>query len=91
VGKLFTDDCVFEDTSPPDGNRHVGHDAVMAAFRELLAGSPDAHFDDEEVIVAGDRAIIQWRYAWTDGHVRGVDVVRVRDGKIAESLAYVKG
>jgi hypothetical protein len=26
-----------------------------------------------------------------DGHVRGVDVIRVRDGQIAESLAYVKG
>jgi hypothetical protein len=26
-----------------------------------------------------------------DGHVRGVDILRIRDGKIAESLAYVKG
>jgi hypothetical protein len=33
----------------------------------------------------------RWRYDWGDGHVRGVDVIRVRDGQIAESLAYVKG
>jgi hypothetical protein len=26
-----------------------------------------------------------------DGHVRGVDVLRVRDGRVAEKLAYVKG
>ena len=27
----------------------------------------------------------------TPGHVRGVDVFRVRDGKVAEKLSYVKG
>ncbi len=26
-----------------------------------------------------------------EGHVRGVDVFRVRDGKVAEKLSYVKG
>jgi hypothetical protein len=25
------------------------------------------------------------------GHVRGVDAFRVRDGKVAEKLSYVKG
>jgi hypothetical protein len=25
------------------------------------------------------------------GHIRGVDVFRLRDGKVAEKLAYVKG
>jgi hypothetical protein len=33
---------------------------------------------------------------WADGngqpgHVRGVDLFRVRDGKVAEKLSYVKG
>jgi len=37
-----------------------------------------------------------WQYSWkTDsgdrGHVRGVDVLRLRDGRIAEKLSYVKG
>ena len=37
-----------------------------------------------------------WRYSWgTDdagtGHVRGVDVMTVRGGKVAEKLSYVKG
>jgi hypothetical protein len=30
-------------------------------------------------------------YAWADGHVRGVDVMRVQDGKVLETFAYVKG
>jgi hypothetical protein len=39
---------------------------------------------------------VQWRYIWTndDGStssLRGVDVLRVRDGKVAEKFAYVKG
>ena len=33
----------------------------------------------------------RWRYEWDGGHVRGVDVFRVRDGKVAEKLSYVKG
>jgi hypothetical protein len=40
----MTPDCVFEDTSPPDGARHVGTDAVRAAWEKLFAASPDAVF-----------------------------------------------
>jgi hypothetical protein len=38
---------------------------------------------------------VRWRYTWmnpdSQGHVRGVDVFRVQDGKVAEKLSYVKG
>ena len=96
VMAAMTDDCVFEDTAPPNGRRHEGHDQVRAAWEEFFAASPDAHFDGEDVVVAGDRCIVQWRYTWrntdgTDGSLRGVDVLRVRDGKVAEKFAYVKG
>jgi hypothetical protein len=60
----------------------------LSAF---LDESPQARFDTEDLLIAGDRAILQWDYTWGDGHVRGVDLLRVRDGRIAESLAYVKG
>jgi hypothetical protein len=43
------------------------------------------------MFVTGDRVLTRWRYDWGDGHVRGVDVIRVRDGKVAEKLSYVKG
>jgi ketosteroid isomerase-like protein len=87
----MTPDCVFEDTSPPDGTRLVGADAVREAWTTLFTGSPVGVFSTEEVIAAGDRVVARWRYAWGDGHVRGVDVFTVRDGLVAEKLAYVKG
>ena len=39
---------------------------------------------------------MQWLYTWKNddgstGSFRGVDVIRVRDGKVAEKFAYVKG
>ena len=96
VMAAMTDDCVFESTSPPAGERHTGQDAVRRAWEGFFASSPTAHFDGEEVIVTGDRCIVRWIYTWknddgTDGSIHGVDVIKVRDGKVAEKLAYVKG
>jgi ketosteroid isomerase-like protein len=53
-------------------------------------------FEAEDIFAGGDRGAVCWRYRWiepdgTPGHVRGVDVFRVRDGKVAEKFAYVKG
>ncbi|HET9647398.1 MAG TPA: nuclear transport factor 2 family protein [Microlunatus sp.] len=91
LAELITDDCVFEDTTPPDGLRHVGRDAVLEAFTAVMSGAPDLHFDIEEMVTVGDRVFVLWRYSWGDGHVRGVDVMRVRGDRVAESFAYVKG
>jgi len=96
VMAAMTDDCIFEDTSPPDGQRHEGNEAVRAAWKELFASSPDARFEAEEIFVAGDRCVVLWRYVFvasdpSAGHLRGCDVFRVRDGKVAEKLVYVKG
>jgi hypothetical protein len=40
--------------------------------------------------------VLRWTFGWTNpdgspGHVRGVDVLRLREGKVAEKLSYVKG
>jgi ketosteroid isomerase-like protein len=96
VMAAMTDDCVFESTAPPFGERHEGQAAVRAAWEGFFGSTPTAHFDAEDVITTGDRCVVQWRFTWksddgTDGAVRGVDVIRVRDGKIAEKFAYVKG
>jgi ketosteroid isomerase-like protein len=96
VMEAMTLDCVFESTSPPEGARFVGADAVRGAWQEFFASSPTAHFDAEEIITSGDRCVVRWRYTWQDdngngGAIRGVDVIRVRDGKVSEKLAYVKG
>ena len=55
-----------------------------------------ATFETEELFVVDDRCTARWIYRYTgeDGtthHIRGVDVFRVRDGKVAEKLSYVKG
>lgn len=97
VMALMTDDCIFENTSPfPDGERYLGQAAVRAFWEQFFAGSPQAHFDAEDEFAADDRATVRWRYTWrnadgSEGHIRGVDVFRVREGKVAEKLAYVKG
>lgn len=92
VMALMTDDCVFENTSPfPDGERFTGQAAVRAFWTEFLRNSPAAHFEIEQLFACGDRCTSLWRYTWGDGYIRGVDVFRVRDGKVAEKLAYVKG
>ena len=39
----------------------------------------------------GDRAIARWRYHFGDGgSLRGVSLIRVENGRIAEALAYAK-
>lgn len=97
VMALMTKDAVFENTAPPpDGARHVGQAAVRAAFAAIFAASPRLHFDYEEVFSMGGRGVVRWSYHWDTGpqdrgHIRGVDVLRLRDGRIAEKLSYVKG
>jgi ketosteroid isomerase-like protein len=89
--ELITEDCVFDNTSPaPDGTRFVGHKAIRLAWSPIF-NDEATHFEPEETFAVDDRVIQRWRYSWADGHVRGVDVFRIRDGKIAEKLSYVKG
>jgi ketosteroid isomerase-like protein len=88
---MLTDDCVFESTGPaPDGIRHVGRDAIGQAWRPIFE-DPDSLFEAEETFVTGDRVVQLWRYSWASGHIRGVDVLRLRDGLVAEKFSYVKG
>jgi ketosteroid isomerase-like protein len=96
LAALMTEDTVFEDTSPaPDGRRIQGKSAVVDFWRGWFARNPDAHFEAEDIIVSGNRAVVLWTYRkmrngqpW---HIRGVDIFTVRDGKVAAKLAYVKG
>ena len=93
----MTDDCVFESTyPPPDGRRFEGQEAIRGAWEDLFRSSPNASFEIEELFAVDDRCTARWtyRYSGEDGtphHIRGVDVFRVRDGKVAEKLSYVKG
>ncbi len=94
---LMTDDCVFEATTPsPDGTRFDGSAAVRGVWIEVFGGTAGAAFTEEESFVHADRGVLRWLFSWTEpdgtaGHVRGVDVLRFRDGKVCEKLSYVKG
>lgn len=93
----MSEDCVFENTLPaPDGEKHVGQAAVRRFWEGFFRETPSAAFETEEMFACGARCVVKWVYRWRNvggpaGHVRGVDLLRVRDGKVAEKLSYVKG
>jgi ketosteroid isomerase-like protein len=91
--ELIAEDCVIENTTPaPNGSRHVGRDACLELWQRI-ATTPGICFDIEDVEVLGERATIRWRLRWGNGggSVRGVNLMRVRNGQIVEALGYVKG
>ncbi|MUL66711.1 hypothetical protein BOO86_19720 [Mycobacterium sp. CBMA 234] len=88
---MLTDDCVFDATGPaPDGAQCVGVEAIRSVWKPIFE-DPTSNFEVEETFHAADRVVQRWRYNFDGGHVRGVDLFRVRDGKVAEKLSYVKG
>ena len=96
IMRCMTADCVFENSrTAPEGARLVGHAAIRTFWEEFFARSPQARFETEDLFAAGDRCVVQWTYHWVRdgkaGHVRGVDLFRVREGQVAEKLSYVKG
>lgn len=94
---LMSDDCVFENTGPaPDGAVYSGKAAVTQFWHDFFRQSPHAHIEIEDIFGLGERCVMRWRYSWVDakgeqGHVRGVDIYRVRNDAIREKLSYVKG
>ncbi|MGB3838407.1 MAG: nuclear transport factor 2 family protein [Rhodanobacter sp.] len=91
---LVADDCVIENTHPaPDGARLVGKAACLANWQDL-ARSTSTWFAREEVFVIGERVVVRWRYGWgaDEGQsIRGINLMRVRGGRIVEAMGYVKG
>jgi len=88
---FLTDDCVFDATGPaPDGTRYVGPTAIRKAWQPIF-DDVSSTFEAEETFDAGDRVVQRWSYRWDGGHVRGIDLFKVRHGKVAEKLSYVKG
>ncbi|WEK43185.1 MAG: nuclear transport factor 2 family protein [Candidatus Sphingomonas colombiensis] len=91
---LIGEGCVLENTAPaPDGARYEGREACLS-FWKGIASNADLVFKVEEIWASEDRGIMRWQLRWS-GHeadrVRGVNIMRVRDGKIVEGMGYVKG
>ena len=88
---LIAPDCVMESIQPaPDGTRYEGYEACLA-FWQAIAADRIAYFEVEDTVAMGDRAVIRWRFNFGDGgSVRGVNLMRVREGRIVEALGYAK-
>lgn len=90
---LIGEGCSLENTTPaPDGARYEGREACLA-FWKGIASNGDLAFAAEEIWASDDRGIIRWTLRWGKAEsdwVRGVNIMRVRDGKIVEGLGYVK-
>lgn len=92
--ELVAENCVIEAIRPaPNGLLHVGREACLAIWQDLAAEA-STQFELEEAFIAGDRAVVRWRYQWGDNDrrsIRGVNLMRVRQGAIIEAMGYVKG
>jgi ketosteroid isomerase-like protein len=93
IRDLVAPDCVMETMQPaPNGQRVEGYEANVAFWQAMVVDTVGT-FEVEDVVICGDRATNRWRYRFGDDEessVRGVTLIRVRDGKIAEALAYAK-
>lgn len=93
IPDLVAPGCVMEAIQPaPNGQRVEGYEANVA-FWEAMVADPNGTFEVEDIVICGDRATNRWRYRFGEDEassVRGVTLILVRDGKIAEALAYAK-
>jgi steroid delta-isomerase-like uncharacterized protein len=94
---FMTDDCVFDSSAGPDvcGTRAEGRDAVRAAYSDVWANFPDAHWGGARHFVSGDRGVSEWTFTGTrkDGsrvEVHGCDLFTFRGGKILVKNSYRK-
>ena len=94
LADLIAKNCVLENTGPaPDGSRHKGRAACLAVWQDI-ATTKGIRFATEDIVVTGDRAIIRWRLYWGKRKaqsVRGVNLMRMRNGLIVEAFGYIKG
>jgi ketosteroid isomerase-like protein len=91
---VFSENCVFE---PPSLSSELiqGKPAISSYWQEFFTRYPQAHFKIEEVFGFGTRCISRWSSECTDtigtvSHLRGADLIRIRDGQITEQLSYYK-
>jgi steroid delta-isomerase-like uncharacterized protein len=94
---FMSDDCVFQTAAGPAacGTRHVGREAVRAAFAAAWSAFPDAQWRNGRHFVAGDRGVSEWTFTGTaaDGtrvEADGVDVFTFSGGLIKVKNAFRK-
>lgn len=88
---LVAPNCVMESIQPaPNGTRYEGYEVNLKFWQAMMADRVN-YFETEDTAVMADHAITRWRYHFGNGEsLRGVSLVRVENGRIAEALAYAK-
>lgn len=97
IAAMFTDDVVFEASfgTKPYGERAVGRDAAKKLAAAIFEQVPDLHFAEIRHVVTPAFAVVE---SETNGTPVGgkpyeihiVDVLTLRDGKIAAKRSYRK-
>lgn len=95
---FMTEDCVFHTWTGPDasGTRHVGRDAVRAAYGRAWVDFPDAQWTRARHFVSGARGVSEWTFVGTrasDGQrveVDGCDVFSFRGERIRAKDSWRK-
>ncbi|MGV9305014.1 nuclear transport factor 2 family protein [Nonomuraea sp. NPDC003727] len=87
LADVVAEDCVLENV---DGATYSGPGEALG-FWSALAADHGTTWTVEDVTGEGERATIRWRARSADGTVtRGVNLMWLRDGRIAEATGYVK-
>lgn len=93
----FAPDAVFDAVGGAEvyGTRFTGKQAIASAFVNVWTAMRDAHWEDRDHLVQGDRAISEWIFSGTnlDGsrvEAEGADLFRLRDGLIVHKQAFRK-
>jgi ketosteroid isomerase-like protein len=85
VAELFHDDVTIE--WPQSGERLRGKQACLAVFSNYPGGAPKLELD--RVVADGDVATVQTRMTYPDGSTwHGVQIMELRDGKVARETDY---
>jgi ketosteroid isomerase-like protein len=93
---MFTDDAVFEPSVGPEpwGERAVGREAAGTLAAALFDRMPDARYEKLRHFASPEIAVVESRTtgtrAGTPYDVHLVDVLTLRDGKIAAKRSYRK-
>ena len=97
IAEMFTDDAIFEASFGPEsyGERAVGRDAATRLAASVFERIPDVRFREVRRFATPDFAVIESVQSGTprDGapfEVQIVDLLTLRDGKIAAKRTYRK-
>lgn len=97
IMEMSTDDCEFWSAAGPDveGGRHVGREAVAAAYRAIFDLYPDGQWTRGRATLMDGRALSEWTFVGTTTsgqrvEVLGVDVLELTGDRVRIKNSFRK-